>query len=136
MGDQPNLLEEMKAVLKPHTGSKESIEQFFNRQLHERIVGERLDQPMPTVRLLQLSDYEVDVLEESWSNAQLKTFPPWHTRKNPVRTDVPLIVFRGWGKLCLIDGQKRVNLWIATENDGPHRVLVVEPHSNVTDPFE
>jgi hypothetical protein len=77
-----SMLEEMKALLKPHSGGKESIDEFFNRQLHERIVGMRLDQPLPNVRLLRLSEDEVTVSEEFWSNAQLKAFHPWHRRKN------------------------------------------------------
>jgi hypothetical protein len=131
------MLEKLEAVLKPHAmRTGETIEQFFNRQLHERIVGERLAQPVANVRLLQLSNAEVNIVEELWSTGQLKVFPPWHTINKPAQTDVPLVVFRGWSKLYLIDGQKRVNLWISTENSEPHRVLVVEPKANVSNPFK
>jgi hypothetical protein len=132
---KPSMLDELKSVLAPHTSQTESIDQFFNRQLHERIAGHRRDHPLPNVRLLQLSNTEVNILEEFWPTAQLKDFPSWHTRIKPARTDAPLIVFRGWGRLCLIDGQTRVNSWIDTGNNGPHRVLVIEPRDNITDPF-
>ena len=136
MSNKPHLLDELKAVLEPHTRTTgETIEQFFNRQLHERIVDHRLDQPLPNVRLLQLSDAEVNILEELWSTAQLKGFPLWHKKIRPAKTDVPLVVFRGWGKLCLIDGQTRVNLWSAVGNNESHRVLIVEPQSTIIDPF-
>jgi len=133
---KPSMLDELKSVLAPHTSPRESIDQFFNRQLHERIVRNRLDQPLPDVRLLQLTHAEVNIFEEFWPTAQLKAFPPWHTNIKPAQTDVPLVVFRGWGKVCLIDGQTRVNLWNSTGNNGPHRILVVEPKSDVPDPFK
>ena len=137
MSDTPHLLDELKAVLDPHARKTgESIEQFFNRQLHERIVNDRLAKPLGNVRSLQLSYEEINVIEESWSNAQLSAFTQWHQIKVPARSDVPLIVFRGWGKLCLIDGQKRINMWTSTRNDGPHRILIVEPKSDVRDPFK
>jgi len=135
IGDQAHLLQEIKALLTWHAGDRESIEQFFNRQLHERIIGRRLDKPLPNVRPLRLSDDEVNILEEFWSYEQLKVLPRWHKKENPSRTDVPLIVFRGWGGVFLIDGQSRVNRWSATCDKGPHRVLVIEPQSHVTNPF-
>ena len=131
------MLAELKAVLKWHCRNGETIEQFFNRQLHERIVDHRLTEPVGNVRSLQLSDEEVNVVEEFWATAELfKKFPPWHKRKNPARTDMPIVVFRGWERLLLIDGHSRINLWTATGNDGPHRMLVVEPKSDVIDPFK
>ncbi len=129
------MLDELIAVLKPHIGQKETIEHFFNRQLHERIVRRPLLEPLADMRLLRLSDEEINVIEEFWSTAQFKVFDPWHTRKNPVRTDIPVVVFRGWDKLLLIDGQNRVNLWNAMGNHEPHRVLVVEPQPKIIDPF-
>jgi len=135
-GNQAQLLEEVKALLIRHARNRgESIEQFFNRQLHERILGRRLGEPMQNVRLLRLSDDEVNILEELWSLEQLKVFPQWHRNENPARTDVPLIVFRGWDRVFLIDGQSRVNRWSARCDKGPHRVLVIEPQSHVTNPF-
>ena len=135
IGDQRCLLQEIEALLTWHAGDRESIEQFFNRQLHERIIGHRLDTPLLNVRPLRLADHEVNILEEFWSNEQLKVFPRWHEKENPSRIDVPLIVFRGWDGVFLIDGQSRVNRWCATRDMGPHRVLVIEPQSHVTNPF-
>jgi hypothetical protein len=130
------MLDELKAVLKWHCSNGETIDQFFNRQMHERILDRRLTQPLADIRHLQLSDEEVTVKEELWSIEQFKVFPRWHTLQKPARTDIPLVVFRGWKRLLLIDGQSRINLWTDTRNDGPHRVLVVEPKSDVADPFK
>lgn len=131
------LLDEVKSLMKWHAdqlSTPESVEAFFNRQLQERILGRHLGRPEPSFRLLLLSDAEIRVLEEQWQLEQIALFVPWHTQANPNRVDVPLIVFRGWDRKCLIDGFNRRNLWLANRNEGPHRVLVIEPLQGINHP--
>jgi hypothetical protein len=130
------LLSELTKLLSWHADKKrEAVESFFNRQLHERIHGHGLSRPIPGWRLVQLSHDQVHVLEERWPLEKLLEFPSWHDRAKPTVGDAPLILFRGWGQLRLIDGFNRINHWRHTSNAGPHRVLAVEPLMDVRDPF-
>src|SRR5947209_2839804 len=102
-----SLLDEVKSLMKWHAdqiSTPETVEEFFNRQLQERILCRQLGKPEPSLRRLQLSDAEVRVLDERWQLRQITFFVPWHDQANPNRLDVPLIVFRGWDRKCLIDG--------------------------------
>lgn len=131
------LLDELNEVLKWHAGTKESLDQFFNRALHERVSNKRLPKGkhQPGWETAQLSEAEVIVCDELWTLEELLQFSQWHERAQPARTNVPVVVFRGWGQRCLIDGQTRINRWRKLGDTGPHRVLVVEPVREVMDPF-
>lgn len=113
----------------------EPLGRFVTRQLHERVSGERLDKPRQDWAHVRISEDEIDVEAESWPLEELLKFPKWHPRDKPRRVDVALVVFRGWGQECLIDGQTRVNFWQAQGAAGPHRVLVMKPRRDVADPF-
>ena len=113
----------------------EPVDRFFTRQLHERVCLLRLKAPVPGWAKVELDDGRVAVLEERWSLGQLLAIPPRHARSRPQFSEPPLIIFRGWGRTELIDGQARVNRWTAESHGGPHRVLVVQPREELEEPF-
>ena len=113
----------------------EPVDRFFTRQLHERVCLLRLKAPVPDWARVTLEEGFVTVIEEHWSLGELLAIPPRHPRSRPQFTDPPLIIFRGWGRTELIDGQSRVNRWTAESEGGPHRVLVVQPREELPDPF-
>jgi len=74
-------------------------------------------------------------VDEFWSLEQLLRLAGWNQVMKPQRTDLPLVIFRGWDELHLIDGNNRVNLWRHNGNKGPHRALVLEPKESRVAPF-
>jgi hypothetical protein len=137
-----SLLDELKDWLQWHANRKSMpLDDWFTLQLHERVLGDRherrfpLGEPYWRWSSVRLEDDHVRVLDDRWPLERLQKFQRWHERDEPERIDPPLVVFRGWDTECLIDGQTRVNFWGKTGNIGPHRVLVVEPLSQIEDPF-
>lgn len=126
-------LDELKEILKWHAW-REPLNTWFTRQLHERVAGHRLEAPKAKWAHVRLAAHAVQVVEEQWPLERLARFQ-FHDRDQPTKDDVALVVFRGWGQECLIDGQTRVNLWRKRTDAGPHRVLVVQPNFTVTTPF-
>ncbi len=130
------LLDEVKDALRWHARRKGiRLDEWFTQQVHERVRGHRLGKLAPGWASVRLEDEQVRVLDGRWPLERLQEFPRWHAKDEPKRADPPVVVFRGWGVQCLIDGQTRVNLWGKTTNVGPHRVLVVEPRLHLAEPF-
>jgi hypothetical protein len=88
-----SLVLELKDLLQRET--TEPPDDFFTRRLHERIAETRLSTPVPRWQTVSISD--LTVLEEHWTLGQLLTFPIWHHKARPCRSDLPLVIFRGWG---------------------------------------
>lgn len=129
------LLAEAKAAMQWHAGrSPEAIDIFFNRQLHERILGRPLTELVPNTITIRL-DTDVTIGEELWRLDQIEAFVPWHNRAEPKRLDIPLIIFRGWGKQCLIDGFNRRNFLAAQRPFESQRALVIQPLPSFCHPF-
>jgi hypothetical protein len=118
-------LRELLDLLQYQTG--ESPDDFFNRRF-QRISETR--STIPDWQPVKVSN--LIVVEQHWTLGQLLIFPLWHHKARPVRTDVPVVIFRGWGHCCLIDGQSRVNRWRETIDEGPHRVLLASPRSSLS----
>jgi len=54
----------------------------------------------------------------------------YHSRANPYHLDGPIIVLLYDGAKVVIEGNTRVNAWIARQFEGPFGVIMVEPHEN------
>jgi hypothetical protein len=105
-------LDQLKAILQWHADRKnQSLDDWFTRQLHERVLGKRLSAPIEGWARVRLEEKEVKVTEERWSLEELLKLAGWNQVMKPQRTDIPLVIFRGWGQECLIDGNNRLNLW-------------------------
>jgi hypothetical protein len=130
------LFEELLPLLRWHADRKgESLDDWFNRQLHERVAGKRLSRPVDGWARVRLSSGDVNVSEERWSLERLANFEAFHQLDQPVRPEEALAVFRGWGREVLIDGQKRVNYRLKKQIDGEHRVFIIEPQNHQANPF-
>src|SRR5687768_16090773 len=124
-------LEELKLLLAYQAEPTEGVDVFFNRALHHRIASQHFQKPARLQRahtlsgwaLVPLADKWIDVIVEPWSLTDLaQHFPPiWHQKNEPADEKAALIIFRGWGRICLIDGYTRLNSWLAKNNTGPHR---------------
>ena len=129
-------LEELVPLLQWHSERKrQSLDDWFHRQVHERVSGERLKKPKDGWARVRLTHDEVDVSEERWPLEHLERLGKFHDLDKPSGPEEALVVFRGWGRTLLIDGQKRVNYFHKTRRDGEHRVLVVQPRTERADPF-
>ncbi len=128
---QAELLRELELSLQGHLQKDESVENFFNRQLQERVSGEKLDGLKLGIQLLRLSAEVVEVCDEEWHLDRLIPIAKWHTRTLTASEGRPLVIFRGWGMTHLIDGNNRVNIWKSRGDLGPHRSLIVTPRPGV-----
>ena len=136
--DSMTLLQEVRNSLAGHAArTGETIDQFFTRQVHERVQGERLlpKQTVPGWTNLRLVDGLVVVHAEQWPLEALDFKPPWHSSLVSSSHHQSPVVFRGWGYKCLVDGQSRVNIWNQLRGPSPYRVLVVEPRKALDNPF-
>jgi hypothetical protein len=131
-----SLFDELAAALKGQLHPGEGLDDFFTRVVHKQVLREQLWAPRNDWAQIKLVDEMVTVSAENWTNDDLRRLRPWHDRKKPVTPPHrPIVVFRGWGQELLIDGQNRVNLWLADGVPGPHRVLVVAPRKEHPNPF-
>src|SRR5213594_531993 len=92
-----DFLTEVKERLQVHAqGVGETVDEFFNRQLTERITGQRIA-PRSAVfgrTTLRLTAAHVEVVEEFWFCDQLRLLPRWHDRQCPSSEERPIILFR------------------------------------------
>lgn len=128
------LLEEAIHVLRLQCGP-EDVHDFITRQVHERVSWCDLTEPVRNWTRIRLVEALVQVVDEHWTLDQLSSTRQWHLRDKPKYQQWPLVIFRGWNRLELVDGQTRVNRWRADGNEGPHRVLFVQPQKDLPDPF-
>jgi hypothetical protein len=54
----------------------------------------------------------------------------YHSRANPYHLNGPIIILLYDGAKVVIEGNTRVNVWIARQFEGPFGVIMVEPHEN------
>lgn len=68
------------------------------------------------------------VLYESlWTTEECKRIRKMNNNVDPRRPDEPIIVLRGLTWDYLLDGNRRINTWIAEESEDLHEVWIVCP---------
>jgi hypothetical protein len=66
--------------------------------------------------------------EESFSLAALRELVVFHPRKSPQRLRGPIVVLAHLNRRVVIDGNNRVNLWLAEHAPGPFEAIVIVPN--------
>ena len=69
----------------------------------------------------------VSVYKTLWSAEKCKKVKRMNNNLNPRRPDEPIIVLRGMKRDYLLDGNRRINTWIAEGSDELHKVWLVCP---------
>lgn len=67
------------------------------------------------------------VLEEAWTTDELRKVKKMNNNLDPRRFDLPVIVLRGLKLDYLLDGNRRINTWVANKSDELHPVWLVHP---------
>ena len=68
--------------------------------------------------------------EELLSSVSLHELTLYHKRGTPYHRKAPIVVLLHKGKKIVIDGNTRVNAWIAHGDKGPFSAIIVEPKTN------
>jgi len=71
------------------------------------------------------------VREALLSADALSNLKLYHNRANPNRLDDTVVLLRYEGKMVVIDGNNRVNMWRNSHAAGPFRAIVIEPANDV-----
>lgn len=69
------------------------------------------------------------VYEEDLLLTDLHDLKLYHTRQNPQRADGPIVIIETGNVRVVVDGNNRVNTWIANETLGPFDAIIVTPQS-------
>lgn len=69
------------------------------------------------------------VHEEDLLLTDLHDLRLYHTRQNPQRSDGPIVIIDTGNDRVVVDGNNRVNTWIAKETPGPFDAIIVTPQS-------
>lgn len=90
------------------------------RKNHFVTVGNGPYGPLETLPLL--IPEMLSVASEKWPLQRLQTLlhPKTHTRDNPLRDDLPIIVLSWFGRDFLIDGTTRIHRRVRDHEAGPH----------------
>lgn len=92
---------------------------------HDHHPGETLQRLVSKCVSVDLSKHRLLFRESKYTLRQLlRIRGQSHEGADPVREDVPLILlsFRG---IHVLDGQNRINKWVAQDNQGPHRAIII-----------
>lgn len=120
MDDKPanHLWELAYSCLEHHRKSNDgTANDALNRLVREYV---------PAARDVRLGEENCSIREESWTNDQLAQVARRHSRANPKHEAGPLLVVVYNGVGYLVDGNNRVNKWIAQQDIGFHPVLIIE----------
>ncbi len=126
-GDSDALWEVSCAIIRWHNRGTDGCIETLNRLWRKRPWMEDLD------RLPRLTESEMFLSLEYWNLDRLVSLlhPTQKTNKTPRATAPPIIVIRWSGSDYLIDGRTRINYWKRTNDNGPHRVILIQPVSQV-----
>lgn len=69
------------------------------------------------------------VREELLSATSLHDLKRYHQRASPYHLNGPIVVLGYGGDRVVIEGNNRVNAWIARKFEGPFSAIIVEPHA-------
>ena len=119
----PSEFEEMCAVLQTgHRKGTDSPTETLNRLFHKHINNHK-PEFAHNPPLLSVANVRLNL--ESWSLERLKGLLPEETDRGPRATNSPLVVVHFQNRDCLIDGRRRINMWIGEGNTGDHMVWVL-----------
>lgn len=103
-------------TLKPKATDR-SPNACLNRLLRERISGRTPP---------EVNELTATIQKESWTRKQLQELERKHERINDKDDNRPLVVVKYGHQKILIDGNHRVNRWLAARTDSEHEVLLIE----------
>jgi hypothetical protein len=72
------------------------------------------------------------VREDSLPASSLQNLKLYHSRANPYHLNGPIIILLYDQERVVIEGNNRVNAWLARQTKGPFSVITVEPHQEST----
>lgn len=87
-----------------------------------RLVRERISGRVPA----ELNENTATIRKELWTLEQLESLDRKHVRMNDVDDNRPLVVVMYGDRKLVIDGNHRVNRWLAERSGGLREVLLIE----------
>lgn len=87
-----------------------------------RLVRERISGRAPA----EVNENTATIRKELWTLEQLESLDRKHDRVNDMDDNRPLVVVKYGDRKLLIDGNHRVNRWLAGRSDSLHEVLLIE----------
>ena len=90
----------------------------------ERVAAKCLNSAEP----IRLNPSNCSVREESLSSAALRDLIVYHPRKSPQWSQGPIVILAARSCRVVIDGNNRVNLWLAEQAPGPFEAIVIVPN--------
>ena len=81
-----------------------------------------------TSEQIRLNPSTCTAREESLSLAALRELVVFHPRKSPQWSHGPIVVLVHLNRRVVIDGNNRVNLWLAEQAPGPFEAFVIVPN--------
>ena len=95
----------------------DTLNRLWRKNVQARHAGGEALLDIPTVR-----DDMLMVSAEQWSLQKLAAVPRGHARAAP-QFFGPVVILDWFERFFLLDGNTRVNFWLAHKNEGPHAVL-------------
>lgn len=87
-----------------------------------RLVRERISGRAPP----EVNEITATIRRESWTLEQLQALERKHERVNDKDDNRPLVVVKYGDRKLLIDGNHRLNRWLAARSGGHREVLLIE----------
>ena len=81
-----------------------------------------------SVEPIRLNPSTCSVREELLSSAALRDLIVYHPRKSPKRSHGAIVILANLNCRVVIDGNNRVNLWLAEQAPGPFEAIVIVPN--------
>ncbi len=122
MGNSGELWRRIHAAFDAHRQATDKDAQAALERIAAKCLG--LASPKPFNRSNSL------VREEMMSAALLNDLVRYHERTRPLRPCGPIVVLLHQGRRVVIDGNNRVNMWLAQNAPGPFYAIVIEPSEN------
>lgn len=120
-----NLWQIVETALKAHhRGGRDRAYLFsLNRIFHKYVERDGLE------RAPLLSDQTCEITSHVLDRDELAEIELYHERSRPARQDGPVVVVEFEGVRYVVDGNNRLNQWLATDGPIEAEVIVIRPRS-------